>query len=131
MAYNIFFHPDATSPTTTLTFNTKGHLLDGSDETVEFNQITALSKGGTRYTTSFGVNKQKWQFGAIIRESSESLTDRADVISFLNTVLGAVEYFTWRDESVVDRVVRIVDRAVTFRKFSSDLIQCEMTLEVQ
>ena len=131
MANNFFYYPDATTPTTTLEFNTKGHLLDGSDETVEFNQITRRSKGGTRYATSFGASKQLWQFGAIVRESSESLADRADVISFLDTVLGAVEYFTWRDESEVDRVVRIIDTAVKFRKLSGDLVRCEMTLEVQ
>ena len=130
MASNYFYYPDATTPTTTLTF-TYGHLLDESDLAVEFNESTGRSKGGTRYASSFGANKQVHKFAAIIDVTHGSNTDRADVISFLDTVLGSVNYFTWRDEATTDLVVRIIDGSMTFKMLSGDKCRFSCSLEVQ
>ncbi len=130
MAANYFYYPDAVTPTITLTFD-HGHLLSDSDMTVGFNQITGKAKGGTRYASSFGANTKELRFTAIIDVSSETATDRADVITLLDTLLGASYGFIWRDEEAVDRTVKIVDGSVSFAMISGNQCKFTCTLEVQ
>ncbi|MDD5353031.1 MAG: hypothetical protein PHS93_07730 [Candidatus Omnitrophica bacterium] len=134
MANNTFKYPNSTSPTLTLTFDTKGHLVDGSDFILRPNQKTGLSKGGTRYSESFGANKQVHQFTFIVpitKVSSE--TDQADVVTFFATVLGAVESFAWTDQGGTERTVRCINDELTFRTLQNapKYRKCTLLLETQ
>ena len=117
----------------TLTFDTLGHTIDGMDMTLRLNQKTGLSKGGTRYAESFGPNKQVYQFSFLIPISSGSVSDRADVITFFDTILGAVEPFKFTDENSVALTVRCIDDQITFQTVQEapQYCKCTLNLEVQ
>ncbi len=130
MANNFWYYPDATSPTNTLEFNLKGgHLYEAADVSLVSNMDTDLSKGGTRYFEIYGDDKEQYDFAAIIYESHASIIDYADVKAFLAVVNG--EYFTWRDEDVVDRVVCIINNQKRFQKIPPIYRKFSVTLEVQ
>jgi hypothetical protein len=128
MANCTFKYPNSTAPTSTLTFDTLGHLYDGSDVALKPNQKTGLSKGGTRYAESFGANKVAYQFSFLVPISSVAVSDRADVITFFDTVLGAVEPFIYTDENSVELTVRCISDEITFRTVQEAPAYCLCTL---
>lgn len=130
MANNAWYYPAQATATATLTFDTKGHLLDGSDFALIPNTQTGLSKGGTRYAESFGANRQTFDFTFLVPESSETVSDRADVVTFFAAVLGAANSFVWVDESSVSRTVRCVSDAIRFQMQGVNW-RVTVTLEVQ
>jgi len=134
MANNTFKYPTSISPTLTRTFDTKGHLVDGSDFTLRPNQKTGLSVGGTRYAESFGANKQVYQFTFIVPITKVvSEMDQADMVTFFATVLGAVESFVWTDENGTERTVRCISEEISFQTLvnAPKYRKCTLQLEVQ
>jgi len=130
MANNYFFYPTVSGATATLNFDTAGHLLDGSDFALIPNMQTGVSKGGTRYAESFGPDRQTFDFSFLVPESSSTVSDRADVITFFASVLGATNTFVWRDENATDRTVRCISDQIRFRRVGI-YWRVTVTLEVQ
>lgn len=130
MANNVWYYPTVAAATSTLTFNTKGHLLDGSDFAIIPNAQTGLSKGGTRYAESFGADRQLFDFSFIVPESSETVSDRADVVTFFAAILGPTNTFVWVDESSVSRTVRCISDQIRFQRIGI-YWRVTVTLEVQ
>lgn len=130
MANNVWYYPTVAAATSTLTFDTKGHLLEGSDFTLIPNAKTGISKGGTRYAESFGPNRETFDFSFFVPESSSTVSDRADVIAFFAAVLGPTNTFVWRDENSVDRTVRCISDNIRFQRVGP-YWKVTVTLEVQ
>lgn len=130
MALNTFKYPDATAPTTTLTFN-NAHLLQDAPE-IEFNQITGRAKGGARYTESFGAGFEIFPLTIIVPMTKVSTeADYADLRTFiLTTVNGAENTFVWTDENSVARTVRITNSNVRFETFGGTRKSVTLNLEV-
>jgi hypothetical protein len=130
MANNAWYYPTQATATATLTFDTKGHLIDGSDFRLIPNQQLSQAKGGTRFAESFGANKQAYDFTFLVPESSGSVSDRADVVAFFDAVLGGAYSFVWVDESSVSRTVRCVSDTIRFQR-QGIYWRVTVTLEVQ
>lgn len=134
MANCTFKYPDSTAPTSTITFDTKGHLVDGSDVTVWFNQKKGKSIGGTPYAESFGDNVVTHEFSFLLpitKVASES--DQADMITFFGIIKGAVETFIYTDENGTELTVRCWNDTITFRTIQNapKYRRCTLDLEVQ
>ncbi len=123
----IWNYPTAAAATSTITFDVAAHLI-GDAPTVEFNQATERSKGGTMFSESFGAAKRLYPFSAYIYNSHATSADFADLITWLvTTVNGAENSFQWTDEDSTVRTVRITDGSISiertgqYRKFSCNL----------
>ena len=131
MAYNTFKYPNATAPTTTLTFD-HAHLLEDAPE-IELNQITERSRGGTRYAESFGSGAQIFPLSIIVPITKVSTeADYSDLRTFiLTTVNGAESTFVWTDENSVERTVRITNSNIRFETFAAIRKKVTLNLEVE
>lgn len=130
MANNAWYYPTQATATATLTFDTKGHLLDGSDFALIPNAQSGLSKGGTRFAESFGADRQAFDFSFFVPESSSTVSDRADVVAFFAAILGPTNTFVWVDESSTSRTVRCISDQIRFQRVGI-YWRVTVTLEVQ
>ena len=131
MASETFEYPDATTPTMTLTFATSGHSMNDIDGIV-FNQITGLTLGGVRMTTSLGDNFNQWGYTFIVPISSETETDWADVKSFFGSSYanGAQNSFVWTEsDGTTTHTVYMTNMELQSGIIAGTYKQCTIMLE--
>lgn len=106
MADHTFKFPTVASATSTLTFTRAWRL--GEESYYRFNGENAETYGGTFRSVSRGTNPQVQPLTVQVPRTSESATDWADVVAFVNsTVNFGVSQFVWTDCDSVSHDVRL------------------------
>ena len=132
-----FKYPDSTEPPTkTLTFEgasggTGGHrITDG--ESIVYNQKISHTKGGILMVRNLGDSFRKWQYTVIVLISSETYTDKDDVIEFFSSTYanGAVNTFIWTDYNSIERMVRMTG-SLTIKIISGSMCEISVNLELE
>ncbi len=115
MADHTFKYPNATTPTTTLTFPAGKCFFEGDEAFYRRNGDYGVTKGGSPRAISYGDNFHLQPFTIFVPKFSAAggshVTDWVDVLAFIDSVVNFGLYtFIWTDGSVtptVDRTVRM------------------------
>jgi hypothetical protein len=135
MATPKFDYPNATSPTSTLTFPQGGRLLRDSPQLINRTIITRRTQDDELLTWKRGDGKRVYPYTIRVKLTSVTETDMDDLMTFIDETVGwSASSFDWTDENSEMRTVKCVNdpgTGIQFERFGLDTAIAELVLEVQ
>lgn len=129
MGNHRFDYPTAAAAIVSIEFDTAARLTDDAD-TLAFNDEYAETYGGSDQVRERGDSTDRYQFSAVVPKTSATVSDKADLRTFLAAVR-RINTFQWTDDAGTIRTVRNLTNPIRFENYGGKFVRAILDLKVQ
>ena len=125
-----FKYPQFETPEITLTFDGRQYY---DKAMIEKNQLMDETNGGAIAVKNLGDDRSTWEYTVAVLVTSESVTDQADIESFIGSSYanGAEGTFVWTDSDSTVRTVRMINSVFTFERITPTYVKITFLLRLE